>query len=324
MSSKPRILVTRRWPQAVERALSERFDVLLNEKDVPMSADQLAQALRDFDAVLPTVSDRLPASLFDGGGIRAGILGNYGVGYNHIDVAAAKAANVVVTNTPGVLTDCTADIAMTLLLAVARRAGEGERQIRAGEWAGWRPTHMIGAKVTGKTLGVIGFGRIGKAMAKRCHFGFDMEVVFYNRSRVDAAEAARYGARQLDTVDEVLEVADFVSLHCPGGGENRHLINAERLAKMKKAAYLVNTARGDVVDEPALIEALTNGVIRGAGLDVFEAEPNVPAGLRALENVVLLPHLGSATEETRVAMGMKVVDNITAFFDGREPPDRVA
>ncbi|RDL50527.1 Glycerate dehydrogenase [Ensifer sp. M14] len=324
MSSKPRILVTRRWPQAVERVLAERFDVVLNQDDVPMSADQLAQALCDFDAVLPTVSDRLPASLFEGAGIRAKILGNYGVGYNHIDVAAAKAANIVVTNTPGVLTDCTADIAMTLMLAVARRAGEGERQIRAGEWTGWRPTHMIGSKVTGKTLGIIGFGRIGKAMAKRCHFGFDMEVVFYNRSRVDAAEAARYGARQLDTVDEVLAVADFVSLHCPGGGENRRLINAERLAKMKKAAYLVNTARGDVVDEPALIEALKTGVIRGAGLDVFEAEPNVPAGLRALENVVLLPHLGSATEETRVAMGMKVVDNITAFFEGREPPDRVA
>ncbi|CAN7423489.1 MULTISPECIES: D-glycerate dehydrogenase [unclassified Ensifer] len=324
MSSKPRILVTRRWPEAVERVLAERFDVVLNESDVPMSADQLAKALRDFDAVLPTVSDRLPASLFDGGDIRAKILGNYGVGYNHIDVAAAKAANIAVTNTPGVLTDCTADIAMTLLLAVARRAGEGERQIRAGEWTGWRPTHMIGSKVTGKTLGIIGFGRIGKAMAKRCHFGFDMEVVFYNRSRVDAAEAARYGARQLGTVDEVLAIADFVSLHCPGGGENRHLINAERLAMMKKGAYLVNTARGDVVDEPALIEALKNGVIKGAGLDVFEAEPNVPEGLRALENVVLLPHLGSATEETRVAMGMKVVDNITAFFEGREPPDRVA
>lgn len=324
MSSKPRILVTRRWPQAVERVLAERFDVVLNDDDVPMSADQLAQALRDFDAVLPTVSDRLPAGLFAGSGLRAGILGNYGVGYNHIDVAAAKAANIVVTNTPGVLTDCTADIAMTLLLAVARRAGEGERQIRAGEWTGWRPTHMIGTKVTGKTLGIVGFGRIGKAMAKRCHFGFDMEVVFYNRSRVDAAEAARYGARQLDTVDEVLAAADFVSLHCPGGGENRHLVNAERLAKMKRGAYLVNTARGDVVDEQALIEALKSGVIRGAGLDVFEAEPNVPEGLRALENVVLLPHLGSATEETRVAMGMKVVDNITAFFEGREPPDRVA
>ena len=324
MSSKPRILVTRRWPAAVEQVLAERFDVTLNEGDVPLTAAELAEALRTYDAVLPTVSDRLPADLFAGGGLRAKILGNYGVGYNHIDVAAAKGADIVVTNTPGVLTDCTADIAMTLLLAVARRAGEGERQVRAGEWTGWRPTHMIGGKVTGKTLGIIGFGRIGKAMAKRCHFGFDMDVVFYNRSRIDPAEASRFGARQLDTVEDVLKVADFVSLHCPGGGENRHLINAERLALMKKSAYLVNTARGDVIDEPALIAALEDGVIRGAGLDVFEAEPNVPERLRALENVVLLPHLGSATEETRVAMGMKVVDNITAFFDGREPPDRVA
>ena len=324
MSSKPRILVTRRWPAAVEQVLAERFDVTLNEGDVPLTAAELAEALRTYDAVLPTVSDRLPADLFARGGLRAKILGNYGVGYNHIDVAAAKAADIVVTNTPGVLTDCTADIAMTLLLAVARRAGEGERQVRAGEWTGWRPTHMIGGKVAGKTLGIIGFGRIGKAMAKRCHFGFDMDVVFYNRSRIDPAEASRYGARQLDTVEDVLKAADFVSLHCPGGGENRHLINAERLALMKKSAYLVNTARGDVIDERALIAALEDGVIRGAGLDVFEAEPNVPERLRALENVVLLPHLGSATEETRVAMGMKVVDNITAFFDGREPPDRVA
>ncbi|HEV7317047.1 MAG TPA: D-glycerate dehydrogenase [Ensifer sp.] len=323
MSSKPRILVTRRWPAAVEQVLAERFDVTLNARDMPMTAEELADALRSYDAVLPTVSDRLPADLFAGGGVRARILGNYGVGYNHIDIVAAKAANIVVTNTPGVLTDCTADIAMTLLLAVARRAGEGERQVRAGEWTGWRPTHMIGSKVTGKTLGIIGFGRIGKAMAKRCHFGFDMDVVFYNRSRIDPAEASRYGARQLDTVDDVLRAADFVSLHCPGGGENRHLINAQRLALMKKGAYLVNTARGDVVDEAALIAALQDGVIRGAGLDVFEAEPNVPEGLRRLENVVLLPHLGSATEETRVAMGMKVVDNVTAFFEGREPPDRV-
>ena len=324
MSSKPRILVTRRWPAAVEQVLAERFDVTLNEGDVPMTAEGLADALRTYDAVLPTVSDRLPAELFAGGGLRAKILGNYGVGYNHIDVAAAKAANIVVTNTPGVLTDCTADIAMTLLLAVARRAGEGERQVRAGEWTGWRPTHMIGSKVTGKTLGIIGFGRIGKAMAKRCHFGFDMDVVFYNRSRIDPAEASRYGARQLDTVEDVLRASDFVSLHCPGGGENRHLINAERLALMKPGAYLINTARGDVIDEAALVAALENGVIRGAGLDVFEAEPNVPERLRRLENVVLLPHLGSATEETRVAMGMKVVDNVTAFFEGREPPDRVA
>lgn len=324
MAEKQRILVTRRWPDAVEQVLAARFDAVFNELDVPMNAAALGDALRNFDAVLPTVSDRLPAALFEGGGIRAKILGNFGVGYNHIDVEAAKANGIVVTNTPGVLTDCTADIAMSLLLSVARRTGEGERQVRAGEWTGWRPTHMIGTKVTGKTLGIIGFGRIGKAMAKRCHFGFDMDIVFYNRSKVDPAEAARFGARQLETVDEVLAASDFVSLHCPGGGENRHLIDARRLKAMKPGAYLINTARGDVVDELALIEALEAGTIRGAGLDVFEAEPNVPARLRVLENVVLLPHLGSATEETRTAMGMKVVDNITAFFEGREPADRVA
>ncbi|EHK79709.1 2-hydroxyacid dehydrogenase [Sinorhizobium meliloti CCNWSX0020] len=323
MTAKPRILITRRWPQAVERVLAERFDTVLNEEDRPLDRSALADALRNFDAVLPTVSDRLPADVFTGGGLRTRILGNFGVGYNHIDAGAAKEAGIVVTNTPGVLTDCTADLAVSLLLAAARRTGEGERQVRAGAWEGWRPTHMIGTKVTGKTLGIIGFGRIGKAMAKRCHFGFDMDIVFYNRSRVAPEEAARFGARQLDTVEDVLKAADFVSLHCPGGGENRHLINAARLAAMKPGAYLINTARGDVVDEEALIEALEKGVIRGAGLDVYEAEPDVPTRLRALENVVLLPHLGSATEETRTAMGMKVVDNITAFFAGLEPPDRV-
>jgi lactate dehydrogenase-like 2-hydroxyacid dehydrogenase len=320
--SRPRILVTRRWPAAAETALAERFDVTLNEADLPMTADQLRQALADYDAVLPTVSDKLPASVFEGSP-RAKILGNFGVGYNHIDVAAAKAKGIAVTNTPGVLTDCTADIAMLLLLTVARRGGEGERQIRADEWKGWCPTHMIGTKVSGKTVGIIGFGRIGKAFAQRCHFGFGMDVVFYNRSKVDEAEAARYGARQLATVEDVLGAADFVSLHCPGGAENRHLMNAARFAAMKKGAFLINTARGDVVDETALIAALQTGVIRGAGLDVYEAEPQVPEKLKAMANVVLLPHLGSATAETRTAMGMKVVDNVTAFFEGREPADRV-
>jgi lactate dehydrogenase-like 2-hydroxyacid dehydrogenase len=182
---------------------------------------------------------------------------------------------------------------------------------------------MIGTKVSGKTVGIIGFGRIGKAFAQRCHFGFGMDVVFYNRSKVDEAEAARYGARQLATVEDVLAAADFVSLHCPGGAENRHLMNAARFAAMKKGAFLINTARGDVVDEAALVAALRDGTIRGAGLDVYEAEPQVPEALKAMENVVLLPHLGSATEETRTAMGMKVVENVAAFFEGREPADRV-
>ena len=322
--SKPKVLVTRQWPQAVEAVLAERFDATFNRDDLPMDAAAIGAALAAYDAVLPTVSDKLPADLFDRDDIRTKILGNFGVGFNHIDTKAASARGIAVTNTPGVLTDCTADIAMTLLLSVARRAGEGERQVRAGAWAGWCPTHMIGSKVTGKTLGIIGFGRIGKAMAKRCHFGFDMPVVFFNRSRVDEAEAARYGARQVASVEEVLAISDFVSLHCPGGAENRHLMNAERLSAMKPSAFLINTARGDVVDEAALVEALRAGRIRGAGLDVFEREPHVPEALREMENVVVLPHLGSATEETRSAMGMKVVDNITAFFEGREPPDRVA
>jgi lactate dehydrogenase-like 2-hydroxyacid dehydrogenase len=320
--SRPRILVTRRWPAAAEAALAERFEVTLNEADVPMTADQLRQALADYDAVLPTVSDKLPASVFEGE-IRTKILGNFGVGYNHIDITSAKAKGIAVTNTPGVLTDCTADIAMLLLLDVARRGGEGDRQVRANKWKGWCPTHMIGTKVSGKTVGIIGFGRIGKAFAQRCHFGFGMDVVFYNRSKVDEAEAARYGARQLATVEDVLAAADFVSLHCPGGAENRHLMNSARFAAMKKGAFLINTARGDVVDEAALIAALRDGTIRGAGLDVYEAEPQVPEALKAMENVVLLPHLGSATEETRTAMGMKVVENVTAFFEGREPADRV-
>jgi lactate dehydrogenase-like 2-hydroxyacid dehydrogenase len=321
--TKPRILVTRRWPSQVEAVLSERFDTTLNSDDIALDAGQLHEALLAYDAVLPTVSDKLPAAIFDGGTIWTKILGNFGVGFNHIDVAAAKAKGVVITNTPGVLTDCTADIAMLLLLSAARRGGEGERELRAGGWSGWRPTHLVGTKVTGKTVGIVGFGRIGRAFAQRCHFGFGMDVVFYNRSAVDPMEAARYGAMQLPTIEDVLSVSDFVSLHCPGGAENRHLMNAARFAAMKPGAFLINTARGDVVDETALISALEQGTIRGAGLDVYEAEPNVPERLRTMENVVLLPHLGSATEETRTAMGMKVVDNITAFFEGREPPDRV-
>ena len=320
--SKPRILVTRRWPSAVEAVLSERFDTTLNRDDAALDAGQLREALLTYDAVLPTVSDKLPAALFEGA-IRSKIVGNFGVGFNHIDIAAAKEKGVAVTNTPGVLTDCTADIAMLLLLSVARRGGEGEREVRAGAWTGWRPTHLVGTKVTGKTVGIIGFGRIGRAFAQRCHFGFGMDVVFYNRSAIDPMEAARYGAVQLQTVEDVLEVSDFVSLHCPGGAENRHLMNAARFGAMKPGSFLINTARGDVVDEAALISALEQGTIRGAGLDVYEAEPHIPEQLRAMDNVVLFPHLGSATKETRTAMGMKVVDNITAFFAGREPPDRV-
>jgi lactate dehydrogenase-like 2-hydroxyacid dehydrogenase len=317
--SRPRILITRRWPDKAERAMQERFDITLNEADQPLSQAELKEALAAYDAVAPTVTDKIGADLFSGP-IKAKILGNFGVGFNHIDIAAARAAGVLVTNTPGVLTDATADIAVTLMLMVARRTGEGERELRAGKWTGWRPTHMLGLDVSNKTLGVVGMGRIGKAMARRCHHGFGMNIVFYDPFPVSDPGVP---ARQLATVEEVLEVADFVSLHLPGGGPNRNLINEARLKRMKPTAFLINSARGDIVDEPALIAALEKRIIGGAGLDVFAAEPTVPEALRRLENVVLLPHLGSATSETRNAMGMRVVENLVAFFEGRTPPDLV-
>jgi lactate dehydrogenase-like 2-hydroxyacid dehydrogenase len=320
MTEKPKVILTRRWPEAVEKVLAERFDATFNEKDRPMSAGELRAALNLYDAVLPTVTDKMTAEVLEHPA-RAKILGNFGVGFNHIDIEAAKAAGLVVTNTPGVLTDATADIALTLMLNAMRRTWEGETMLRAGEWDGWRPTQLMGASPQGKTLGIVGMGRIGKAMAKRCHHALDMEVVFY-----DAFPVADAGvpAKQLETVDAVLEAADVVSLHCPGGGDNIHLIDAERLAKMKPTAFIVNSARGDIIDEAALVEALKAGRIAGAGLDVYEREPSVTQALMSMKNVCLLPHLGSATIETREAMGMTVVENITAFFNGEEPPNRVA
>lgn len=320
--TEPVIVVTRKWPAAVEDELRRRFpSVRLNPDDVPLGSAGLRAALHSADVVLPTVTDRLTAELLTPD-VRTRFLGNFGVGYNHIDVDAAARAGIVVTNTPGVLTDTTADTAMTLLLMIARRAGEGEREVRSGAWTGWRPTHMMGADVTGKTLGILGMGRIGSAVARRAHFGFGMPVVYYDA----AGPVGHHGvpsARQLDTIEEVLETADFVSLHMPGGQANGHLINAKRLARMKPTAFLVNTARGDVVDQRALEQALCDGIIAGAALDVYEDEPTVPAGLRELDNVVLLPHLGSATLETRTAMGMLVLDNLSAFLDGRRPPCQV-
>ncbi|WP_367026715.1 D-glycerate dehydrogenase [Methylococcus sp. ANG] len=322
--SKPKILVTRRWPESCESRLRESFDVFFNADDHPMSREELKAALRDYDAVLPTVTDTIDADVLGVEPLRCKILGNFGVGFNHIDLETARRRGVAVTNTPDVLTDCTADIAMLLMLEVARRGGEGEREVRGGRWTGWRPTHMLGTKVTGKTLGLVGFGRIARAMAKKAHFGFDMPVVFYDPFPPPQDVIDALGAEQCGTLDEVLERADFVALHCPGSKENRHLIGAERLTRMKPHAYLINTARGDVVDSEALIDALRNRRIRGAGLDVYEGEPRLNPGFLELDNVVLFPHLGSATEETRVAMGMRVIDNITAFFEGRPPGDKVA
>jgi len=322
--SKPKVIVTRRWPEAVEQRLKELFEVELNGDDTPLTQDALKAAFASADAVFPTVSDRIDAEVLSAEPMKARLLGNYGVGFNHIDLEAAKSRGLVVTNTPEVLTDATADLAMTLLFMVARRAGEGERHLRNGAWTGWRPTHMMGTQISGKTLGVIGMGRIGRAVAARAHSGFGMRVVFFDEYPPDAETCHKLGAERRDTIEDVLAESDFVTLHCPGGGANRHLMNAARFKAMKPGAFLINTARGDVVDETALVAALKDGAIAGAGLDVYEREPKVTPDLVRMESVVLLPHLGSATLETRVAMGMRVVQNAEAFFAGKAPPDRVA
>ena len=322
MTSKPLVVVTRRLPDPVEARLAELFDARRNPGDRPLDEAAMRRAMTDADAVVCTVSDRLPAGVLEVEGRRARILANFGVGYNHIDLEAARGVGLVVTNTPGVLTDDTADLAIALVLMAARRLGEGERQLRAGEWTGWRPTHMMGTRVSGKTLGIVGMGRIGRAVASRAGAGFGMRVLYHNRSRVPEHERGAAEAR--DSIEALLAESDFVSLHVPATPDTRHLIDAARLARMKPSAFLINTARGDVVDERALVQALRAGTIAGAGLDVYEREPEVARELLDLDNVVLLPHLGSATVESRVAMGEKVIENLVAFFAGREPPDRVA
>jgi len=320
---KPSVFVTRRWPAAVEARLAENYEAVLNTSDTALGPDALRDALKTYDAVLPTVTDRLGAEVLEQAGSKARILANYGVGYSHICEASARDLGLTVTNTPDVLSECTADLAMTLLLMAARRAGDGERELRAGKWQGWRPTHLVGTKVSGKTLGIVGFGRIGREMARRAHFGFGMKVLVYNRSRIDPSVLAEFGAVQPASVDDLLPECDFVSLHCPGGAGNRHLIDARRLDLMKPDAFLINTARGEVVDEMALVQALTFDTIGGAALDVFDGEPRINPALLQCDNLVLLPHLGSATREAREAMGFRVLDNLNDFFAGRDPRDRV-
>lgn len=316
---KPKVLITRPLPDRVLETARARFDVTLRDRTKVLSPEELRAALRDYDAVLPTLGDRFQADVFaDVSAPRAQLLANFGVGYNHIDAEAAKAAGVAVTNTPGAVTDATADIALSLILMTARRLGEGERLLRSAGWEGWHPVQMLGTHVTGKRLGVIGFGRIGKAIAKRCHFGFDMEVVFYNRSKVDDPGLP---ARQVEMAEAM--AADFVVIAVPGGKATHHLIDAKALGCMKKTGILVNISRGDVVDEAALIDALHNGQIAGAGLDVYEFEPKVPTALMAMENVTLLPHLGTACLEVRENMGMMAVANLIAWAEGKPLPNQV-
>jgi lactate dehydrogenase-like 2-hydroxyacid dehydrogenase len=321
--NRPKIVLTRRWPEAVEKSLAERFDVRLPAEDRSLDAAQLQALVGDADALCPTVTDRIDAAVLAAAGPRLRIIGNYGVGFEHIDLQAARARKLCVTNTPDVLTAATADLTMALILALARRVVEGDAWVRRGQWPGWCPTQMLGTQVSGKTLGLVGYGRIARAVAARAHHGFGMKVRVFS-PRLDSRSAGPLPIETCPTVEAVLERADFVSLHCPSRAETRHLIDATRLRLMPRHAFLINTARGNIVDEAALVAALAQGVIAGAGLDVYEREPQLAAGLAALPNVVLLPHLGSATHETRIAMGMRVLQNLEAFFAGRSPPDRIA
>ena len=322
MSSRPRVVVTRRLPQLVERRLADLFQAELNADDHSFTADELRGALARADGVLCTVTDRIDRAVLSVEPMRAKILANFGVGYNHIDMNQARVRGLVVTNTPGVLTEATADLTMALILMTARRLGEGERLLRRGEWTGWAPTHLMGSDVSGRALGIIGLVRIGRAVARRAAMGFGMQVLAFTPRPLTEAEARALGVRQVPLATVFAE-SDFVSLHAPATPATRHLVNRERLGMMKPTAVLINTARGDLVDATALAEALRSRAIAGAGLDVYEREPEVPAALLQLENVVLLPHLGSATESTRTAMGMKAADNLVAFFREGKAPDEV-
>lgn len=313
-----RIFLTRPLPDKVIAAAEAAFDVEVRGSTTAMKPAEMRAALALYDGVVPTLGDAFSAEIFGEGVHRCKVLANFGVGFNHIDVDAAAACGITVTNTPGAVTDATADIAMTLMLMSARRAGEGERIVRAGAWTGWHPTQLLGQHITGKTVGIIGMGRIGTAVARRCHFGFGMKVLYTARSAKDLP----FEARRLP-LDAVLAQSDVSIICVPGSGETHHHIGAHQLAQMPRHAHLVNISRGDVVDEIALIAALQEGRIAGAGLDVYEHEPLVPDALRALENVTLLPHLGTSALEVREVMGLLAVENLRAFFDSGQPPNAV-
>ena len=320
--SRPSLLITRPLPLSVVQRLQASYDVTVNSEKA-LDAEGLRAALKSYDALSPTITDKLDAALLQEG-LKTRIVANFGAGIEHIDLSAAKRANLVVTNTPDALTDATAELTLLLVLMVSRRAGEGERMVRAEKWVGWAPTQLLGSAVKGKTLGLVGFGRIAKEAARRIRSALDMRIAYHSRTRASVDEESALDAEYHESLESLLAVADVVSLHCPGGAATRHLINAKTLAHMKPTAILINTARGSVVDEAALATALAGRQIAAAGLDVYEREPVVLAALRELENVVLLPHLGSATLEARTAMGMQMADNLDAFFAGRAPPNRVA
>jgi glyoxylate reductase len=321
-SKKPLVIVTRKLPDVIETRMMELFDTRLNPDDAPMSAAQLVAAVQQADVLVPTVTDRIDSAVLAQAGPRLKLVASFGTGVDHIDVATARQRGIIVTNTPGVLTEDTADMTMALILAVSRRLVEGERLVRQGKWQGWGPTFMLGHRLWGKRLGIVGMGRIGQAVARRAR-GFGLSIHYHNRRRVAEEIEQELEATYWESLDQMLARMDIISVNCPHTPATFHLLSARRLKLMRPGAVVVNTARGEVIDEDALVRMLVAKEIAGAGLDVFEHEPAVNPKLLRLDNVVLLPHMGSATLEGRIDMGEKVIINIKTFADGHRPPDRV-
>ncbi len=320
--NRPKVIVTRKLPDSIETRMAELFDVKLNLADTPMSADQLKAAVAEADVLVPTVTDTIDADVLSAAGEQLTLIANFGAGVDHIDLTAAKDRGIKVTNTPGVLTEDTADLTMALLLSVPRRLFEGEKILRAGEWTGWTPTFLMGHRIEGKRLGIIGMGRIGRAVARRAR-AFNIAVHYHNRTQLPQEVEGELEATYWEDLDQMLGRMDIVSVNCPLTADTHHLLNRTRLKKLQPHAVIINTARGEIIDEEALADLIEVGRIAGAGLDVFEAEPTINPKLLELDNVVLLPHMGSATIEGRTAMGEKVLINIQAYADGHRPPDRV-
>ena len=318
----PRVIVTRELTDSIMTRLEDLFDTANNRGDTPMTRAQLAAAMADCDVLVPTVTDEIDAALIEGAGERLRLIANYGAGVNHIALKAARARGIIVTNTPGVLTEDTADMAMALIVSVPRRLAEGEKLVRSGEWHGWSPGGMLGRRIGGKALGIVGMGRIGQAVARRAR-AFGLSIHYHNRRRLPAVVEADLGATFHADLDDLLGLADIVTIHTPLNTDSRDLIDARRIGLMRPHVYLINTSRGGIVDEVALVDALEAGRLAGAGLDVWEHEPRIDPRLLALQNVVMTPHMGSATLEGRQASGERVIQNIRMWADGHRPPDQV-
>ena len=318
----PRVFVTRHLMPNVEDRMGELFDVRLNPKDVPLEREQLIEAMQDCDVLVPTVTDQIDADMIASAGENLGLIANFGAGTEHIDLNAAADRHIIVSNTPGVFTDDTADLTMAGIIGVPRRIREGVELIRSGKWTGWTPTALLGTKLAGKVLAIVGMGRIGQAVAHRAR-AFGLEIAYHNRKRLPEAVERMFHARWVESLDELMGKADILTLHCPAGPNTHHMIDARRIDLMKDGASLINTARGDLVDQEALIAALESGKLAGAGLDVYPDEPNVDRRLIRHPNVMTLPHIGSATREGREESGLKVIANIRMWADGHRPPDQV-